>query len=246
MTNIDVVPVLKRLPLFQALGDEALRTVAEQTVLREMPRNTLLFREGEPCRGLFIILDGSVKIYRSTADGREQVLHVEGPKHTLAELPLFDGGPYPASARAAEDSVMLFLPRDSFQQLYRSNPEIADAVINDLGRRLRRLVRLVERVTLKDVPARVAATLLDEAAAAGAAKDGGEFELPTAQEEMARALATTRESVARALARFRREGLIEQDGAKVVVKDLARLQETAGVPSAALAEKMFSRVLPAR
>lgn len=244
MSHIDPIPVLRRLSLFQELNDEALRAVAEQTVPKKVPKNGILFREGQPCRGLYIILDGSIKVYRSTSDGREQVLHIEGPKHTLAKLPLFDGAPYPASARAAEDSLLLFLPRDAFQRLYRTNPDIADAVIHDLGRHLRRLVRLLDKVTLKDVPARVAATLIEEAVAAGADRDGGEFEIPTTQEEMASALATTRESVARALARFRSEGIIEQDGARIRILDLGALQGVAGVSAEALGDALFSRSMP--
>lgn len=235
--TIDVMGVLRRLPLFRGLSEEALATVAARTVQRHLPRNAMLFREGEPCRGLFVVLDGSIKVYRSTPDGREQVLYVEVPRHTLAELPLLDGGPYPASARAAEDSLLLFLPRDSFQWLYRTNPEIADAIIQDLGRRLRRLVRLVDRVTLKGVPARVASALLEEAAAAGAATNGAVFELPLAQEEMARGIATTRESVARALARFRKEGLIEQEGARVRVLDVSRLHAIAGATAGDVSEE---------
>lgn len=230
--------------MFKELSEESLRVVADQTLHREIPENGILFREGQPCRGLYIILDGSIKVYRATSDGREQVLHVEGPKHTLAELPLFDGAPYPASARAAEDSLVLFLPRDAFQRLYRTNPEIADSVIHDLGRRLRLLVRLVDKVTLKDVPARVAATLIEEAMAAGAAEDGGEFEVPTTQEEMANALATTRESVARALSRFRSDGVIEQDGARIRIVDLGALQAAAGVSAEVLSDALFSRSGP--
>jgi len=242
--TFDAAGILKRLPMFRSLSAEALAEVAKRTVQRELPRNAPLFREGEPCRGLFVVLDGSIKVYRSTPDGREQILYIEVPMHTLAELPLLDGGPYPASARAAEDSLILFLPRDAFQALYRTNPEIADAVIQDMGRRLRRLVRLVDRVTLKDVPARVAAVLLEEAAAAGASREGGEFDLPVAQDELARGLATTRESVARALARFRREGLIDQQGPRIRLRDIARLQDIAGVPAAMIGAGDLMRTPP--
>lgn len=229
MAHIDVMPFLRRVPVFADLDEEALESVRELTVLRNIPKNGQLFRAGQPCEGLFIIIDGSIKVYRATPDGREQVLHVEGPKRTLAELPLFDGAPYPASARAAEDSVILFLPRDAFQWLLRSNPQIAAAVIRDLAGRLRRLVRLVGKVTLKDVPSRVAATLLEEAAAAGADRDGGEFELPVTQNELANALATTRESVGRAFARFRRAEIIDQEGARIRIRDVGRLRDEGGV-----------------
>jgi CRP-like cAMP-binding protein len=114
-------------------------------------------------------------------------------------------------------------------------------VISDLAGRLRRLVRLVGKVTLKDVPARVAATLIEEAAAAGVAHDGGEFEIRATQDDLANALATTRESVARALARFRKEGIIDQEGAKVRVKDLQRLHDAAGVSIEARGEAVIRR-----
>src|SRR5690606_35221150 len=125
------------------LREDALEAVARRTVIRNVSRGTLLFRGGEPCQGLYVVLEGSVRVYRSNSEGREQVLHVQGPGQPLAEVPLMDGGPYPASARALEDSRVLFLPRSEFEWLYHNHPEIADAVIRELGRRLRRMVRLV-------------------------------------------------------------------------------------------------------
>jgi CRP/FNR family transcriptional regulator len=186
-----------------------------------------VFRQGEPCQGLYVVVEGRVRVYRANGEGREQVLHLRGPGQTLAEVPLFDGGPYPASARAEEASRLLFLPAEAFQQLRHGYPEIADATIRELGRRLRRMVALVEKISLKDVPARVAMTLLEYAEAGAGSHDGSEFILPRTQEEMASELATTRESVARALARLRREGAIEQRGTRVRIVNLDRLQAAA-------------------
>lgn len=219
--------VLRKLPIFARLGEDALEAVASRTVLRTLPRGGILFRKGEPCRGLHVVVSGSVRVYRAGTDGREQVLHTQGPGQPLAEVPLFDGGDYPASARALEESRMLFLSSDDFEWLYRNHPEIADSVIRELGRRLRRMMRLVEKTSLKDVPARVSATLVEYAEAAGALKDGGEFSLPRTQEEMAAELATTRESVARALGRLRREGIIEQRGGRMRVLSPERLESAA-------------------
>jgi CRP-like cAMP-binding protein len=219
--------VLARLPLFARLPEEALEAVARRTATRTLPRDATLFRHGEPCRGLYVVLEGAVRIYRSNADGKEQVLHVQGPGQAVAEVPLFDGGPCPASARAAEDTRLLFLPRGDFEWLYKHNPEIADAVIRELGRRLRKMVRLVEKISLKDVPARVAATLLEHAEHAGIPADGLEFDLGRTQEELAAELATTRESVARALSRRRRDRIIERGGGRVRIRDLRALEAVA-------------------
>jgi CRP/FNR family transcriptional regulator len=224
---MDARMVLQGLPLFAALGGDTRDAVARRTVERRFPGRARIFRQGDPCEGLHVVMEGRVRVYRASRDGREQVLHVRGPGQALAEVPLFDGGPYPASARAEVDSRLLLLPADAFQELYRTHPEIADATIRELGRRLRRMVGLVEKISLKDVPARVALTLLEYAERSGPAHDGQEITLPRTQEELAAELATSRESVARALARLRREGVVEQRGPRLRILSLARLQGVA-------------------
>lgn len=243
MSN-EAMDVLRALPIFDRLSEETLSTVASRTVVKRYPKDGMLFRQGQEARGLFVIVAGGVKIYQSGPDGREQTLHVERPGHSLAEIPLFDGSPYPASARAAEESRILFLPRDAFEWLYRNNPDIADAIIRELGRRLRRLVRLVDRLALKSVPARVAATLLEVAASSGCARDGGELVLQPTQEELAAELGTTRESVSRALSTLRREKVIQMKGQNVRILDFEALRETAGVSLAAVSSLLFDRAAP--
>ena len=224
----EAMQALRRLPLFARLDDAVREAVARRTVLRTVAAGAVLFRRGEACAGLYVVLEGLVRVYRASADGREQTIHTLGPGQPLAEVPLFDGGPYPASARTLVQTRLLFLPRDDFTWAYGHYPQIADAVIRDLGRRLRRMVGLVEKISLRDVPARVALQLMEYAEAAGELKDGGELVLPRTQEQLASELATTRESVARALARLREGGAIRQAGRKVQITSLARLEEAAG------------------
>ncbi len=238
--------ILREIPLFEGLGDRALDAVAQRTVIKRYPRNAILFREGETARGLFVVVEGGVKIYRAGANGREQILHVEQPRHSLAELPLLDGAPYPASARASEDSRILFLPRDSFRWLYQNNSEIADATIRELGRRLRKVIRLVEKLSLKDVPARVATALVELATAAGELRQGGEFSLDATQEELAGELGTTRESVSRALSALRKDEIVEVDDSRVRILDVDALRRAAGVPLAAITGSVYERSVPRR
>lgn len=212
---------------FRGLSPDALALVASRMVHRTAPNGTLLFRKGEHARGVYLLVKGRVEIYRSTADGREQVLHTEEPVQSVAELPLFDGGEYPASGRTAEDSELFFLSLDDFQRLYREHPEIADAVIRNLGRRLRALVRVVEMISLRSVPSRVAKTLLELAEASGALAAGRSFKLARTQAELAHELATTRESVARALSDLRRKGLIERQGRMVTILSVRGLEDVA-------------------
>jgi CRP-like cAMP-binding protein len=225
---MDAREILRDLPLFAGLSPDALRTVAERAVTKRLARDAILFREGQPCLGLYVVVEGRITVYQASPDGREHVLEQAKPGQSLAELPLFDSGPYPASARAAEESVLLFLSIGDFQSLYRGNPEIAEVVIRHLGMRMRKMVRLMERLSLKDVPSRLAATLLDYARAAGVLESGAPFRLPRTHYDLAGELATSRETVSRAFARLRRDGIIQQDGAVVRILSLDRLRQAAG------------------
>jgi CRP-like cAMP-binding protein len=216
--------LLGKLSLFRGLQAGVLDRIASRVTRRSFPKNRLLFRAGEPSQGLWIVERGKVRLYRASRDGREQVLHEQGPGQSLAEVPLFDGGPYPANARAEEDSVLLFLSRDDFREICRSEPEVADAVIRELGGRLRRAVSLIEKISLRDVPSRVGLTLL-EMARAGDRRGDEPFTLPMSQARLAERLATTRESVARALRTLQDEGLIEREGARIGIPDPAALED---------------------
>jgi len=218
---------LKRISLFAALHEDVIRTIAGRTLTRDVPENTILFRKGSPPRGLFIVTAGRIQIYRSSPAGRQVILDNLGPGQPIGEVPLLDGHPYPASARAIEHSKLLFLSRPDFQHLYRTHPQIADAIIGDLGCRLRHMVSLLEMSLLRSVRARAAACILQLAEEAGATHDGDTFTLPRTQGQLAREMATTRESLARALAGLRRDGIIAQHRARVQILDFASLEDAA-------------------
>ena len=186
----------------------------------------VLFITGDECRGLYIIETGRVRIYRTNSEGREQVLHVEGPGRPVAELPLFDGGPYPASAVALEETRLIFLPRADFESLYRTNPDIAQAIIRALGRRLRHLVHVTETLAFRDVAARLALLLVGYAERTGRdTPDGIELTLDRTQEELAIEIGAARESVSRAMKQLRRKGLVRRiDRDHLLIPELSRLR----------------------
>lgn len=219
--------VLTGVSFFRGLSPGAVDLVAHRMIHRSVAQGTILFRKGETARGVYLLVKGRVEIYRSTADGREQILHTETPVQSIAELPVFDGGPYPASGRAAEDSELFFLSLDDFQRLYREHPEISDAVIRNLGIRLRKLAGVVEKISLRSVPGRVAKALLEAAERSGAQEEGGSFQLKRTQSELAQELATSRESVARALGEMRKHGIISTRGRQVTIRSLRGLMEVA-------------------
>jgi len=222
----DVLGLLRGVPLFAQLSGDALSEIARRCVTRTAPAGTVLFTTGDECRGLYVIDAGRVRIYRTDPAGREQVLHVEGPGRTVAELPLFDGGTYPASAITIEDSTLVFLPRPAFEYLYRSHPDIAEGVIRALGRRLRHLVHLTETLAFRDVAARLAMLLVGYAERAGTPTASGvEIELDRTQEELAHEIGTARESVSRAMKQLRRNNLVEPLGRnRLLIPDVERLR----------------------
>ncbi len=204
-----IVPVLRDLPFFQGVRDSTLERLAARCVPRAVGEGFSLFRSGEHCTGLYLVLDGRVRIYRTAPDGREQTLAVEGPGRPVAELPLFDGGPYPASAATVIPSRLAFLPRAEFEHAFRTEPEVASAVVRALGSRLRHLVQLVETVAFRDVAARLAMLLADYADRQGT--DDGDSVLVTldrTQEQLATEIGTARESVSRAFKQLRKQGLL--------------------------------------
>jgi CRP/FNR family transcriptional regulator len=221
-----LLSLLAQIALFSELDDASRHELASRCVIRSVAEGHVLFTTGEPCRGLYMIESGRVRIYRTNAEGREQTLHVEGPGRTVAELPLFDDGVYPASAVTTEETRLVFLPRAAFEYSYRTHPDVAAAVIRTLGRRLRHLVHVAETLAFRDVAARLALLLLGYAEDAGVeTPDGIELVLDRTQEELAHEIGTARESVSRAMKALQRKGLIRAVGRNQwLIPSVARLR----------------------
>jgi CRP/FNR family transcriptional regulator len=221
-----VIALLRQIPLFADIGEPAMRELAAHCVSRSVGTGHVLFTTGEECRGLYIVESGRVRIYRTNPEGREQVLHVEGPGRTVAELPLFDGGRYPASAVTIEEASLVFVPREAFEHLYRTRPEVAQAIIRALGRRLRHLVHVTETLAFRDVAARLALLLVGYAERSGTVTPAGvEVALERTQEELAIEIGAARESVSRAMKQLRRKGLVRPiDKDRLLIPDLGRLR----------------------
>lgn len=222
----DTRALLRQLPIFAELDDVAIGRLAERCVARTVAAGHVLFTAGEACRGLYIVEHGRVRIFRTSPEGKEQVLHIEGAGRPVAELPLFDGGPYPASAMTMEETRLVFLPRPDFEYLYRTHPDIAHAIIRGLGARLRHLVQVTETLAFRDVAARLAMWLADYAEKSGKQGPRGvEVALRRTQEELSLELGTARESVSRAMKQLREKGLIESLGRnRILIPDVARLR----------------------
>ncbi len=217
--------VLSEIPLFASLSENEVQALAQRAVERRFDAGEMLFWEGEPCAGIFLIAEGSVKIFKMAPSGREMMLALERAPSTVAELPLFDGGAYPASVRAAEPVVAYFINKADFQSVCREFPDVALKVLAVVGRRLRHLVSMVESITFGSVTQRLARMLLD----AGRQARADEFALPLTHQEIASRLGTVREVVSRNLARFRAQGLIRMQEHTVAILDRAALEREAEI-----------------
>ena len=216
--------VLARVPLFADLSEAELKFVSNRAVSRHYAAGELIFSEGDPCAGLYVIESGDVRIFKTSAGGREQVLTIEHAGNSIAELPVFDGGKYPASAAAATESSLLFISRSDFRALCLEHPEVALKVLRMVGLRLRRLVAIIEELSFTTVRHRLAALLLRLAREAGHISGRAHFELTVSNQELASQIGTVRELVSRNLSRFQAEGLIRMEGKSVTIPDVAALE----------------------
>lgn len=217
--------VLRKTPLFASLSEDELRALRRRFSTKQYERGEVLFSERDACRGLFIVGAGKIRIYKLSANGREQTLAIEGPGSSFAELPVFDGGNYPASAAASEKAEVLFISRKDFQDFCREHPEVGLKVIAIVGSRLRRLVGIIEDLSFSTVRQRLIALILRLAQTNGTrSSEGVHIELNKSQQDLAAELGTVRELISRNLGRLQAEGYLEVDGRTIVVKDPAGLK----------------------
>lgn len=214
--------------MFGGLPEDRLRRIAARVTAISAAKDQVLFLAGDPARGMYVVVSGGVRATRATGDGREQVIHVEGPGATFAEVPMFDGGDYPSTVTAETDSVLLFLPREEIRTLCLEHPEIALAALKVLAGRLRQTAALVEDLGLRDVDRRLARLIEDAAEERGIRKDGGVvIDLAITQQQVAARIGSVREVVSRAFSRLQKAGLIEAQGSRIRIPDLDRLADYA-------------------
>ncbi|MGB6975355.1 MAG: Crp/Fnr family transcriptional regulator [Terracidiphilus sp.] len=228
MTLQEKLNALSGTDLFGAVAEAALRELATMTRERRLVSGEVLFSGGDKADGLFVIVSGTLRAYRQTRDGREQTIHRERAGATLAEVPVFDGGPYPSTVQAEEDSVVLFVPQQAMRRFLTENPDAALAALALLARRLRSVSALAEQLALKDVAQRLAAMLWEEAVRqTGELKDGVSFSLPLPHQSIAAQLGSVREVITRQLHKLIDDGVIGARGRRITVLDAARLRKRA-------------------
>jgi CRP/FNR family transcriptional regulator len=225
---MDKKTAVAEVELFEGLSDQEVKALADIAVIRDCPRGQDIFHEGEAAQGFFAVASGRVRIFKTALSGKEHILHVFGPGQAFAEVAVFQGGTYPANAQAMEDSRILFFPRAAFKNLIKTHPELGMNMMGLLSGRLRFLVRRVEELSLKEVPARLAAHLLLLFESQGRE----ELTLDLTKGQLASYLGTIQETLSRILKRLSDQGLIAIKGRQVTLLDVE------GLKALALGEKL--------
>lgn len=216
---MDIPAAVARIGLFAGLGPREQAALAGIAEVRAYARGQDIFFAGDPGQGFFSVASGRVRIYQTSLSGKEHILHVFGPGEVFAEVAVFSGGAYPANAQALEDGACLFFPRERFRNLLSTDPDLAMNMLGLLSLRLRQFVKKLEDLSLREVPARLAAHLL--LLSAESRKRQLALGLPKGQ--LAAYLGTIPETLSRVLRRLADDGVIAVTGNAVEILDATRL-----------------------
>ena len=222
---LTLTELLRKVNLLQSISDAALQKLVGSAVRRSYSAGTILFVEGDPVVGFYLIESGQVKISRVSQDGREYILLLLGKGDSFNEVAALDGGPNPATATAQSDAVVHCILRHELRRIVCENPDLAWAMIESISRRARHLVGMVQDLSMRSVKGRLANLLLDQAEA----NEANAAPRMLTQEEMASRLGTVREMVGRALRTLASDGIIEFDRHRIVILDVERLRKEAEV-----------------
>jgi len=220
-----IVEHLARIPLFQGMPLEQIDELAMVLTDQSFGRGEMIFAEGDDGTGFYVLVSGQVKIFKLSPAGQEQILHIFGPGAMFAEVAVFAGNRFPAHAQALVKSRVFFFPRDAFVDLIRRNPSLAMNMMAALSMRLKKFANMIEALSLKEVPGRLATHLLllhDQ-------QEGGgdEIRLNMTKSHLASLLGTIPETLSRILKKMQQRGLIHSSGQTITILDLTGLEDLA-------------------
>jgi len=224
MNRNNILQHISSVPLFSGFSSAQRERLAKIALVRSYAGGQAVFSEGERAGGLYIVLEGRVKIYKLSPEGKEQILHLAGPGETVGEGALFSGTAFPAYAEAFEASRLLFVGRESLIGLIGDDPSFAMAMLGVLSMRLRRFVRVIEGLSLREAPGRLASYLLFLEAQQ---PDRDMVALDMSKGNLASFLGTTPETLSRIIARMEEAALIKGHGARIKIENRKGLEALA-------------------
>ena len=221
--DIAIEKHLKNTNLFGCLSGIQIARLSQATIIKRYKKSSIIFSEGEPTLGFYLIAEGKVKVYKLSTQGKEYIMNVFLSGQSIAEVAVFSGRGYPASAQAITNSTLLFLPKDAFLEILRSYPEIALRMLAALSLRQRRFAEMIEDLSLRDVASRLSKYLLD----LSKQKGSNTFSLDIQKSDLAMKLATIPETLSRNLKKLKNKKLISLQDSVVTILNKVGLQKFA-------------------
>ncbi len=215
-SSLNILNFLKKVILFSNFSDDEALLISNILKIIKVSKKEIIFEDGGEASGFYIVYNGKIKIFKTSYEGKEHILHIFGPSQIFGEVPVFSNKNFPASALAIEDSELLFIPKDDFINLINKYPKLALNMLSVLSLRLHTFTNVIEELSLKDVPARLASYLL-------LVKDSSKsqtFELDITKNQLASLLGTIPETLSRVLNKFLQSGIIEYNGKSIILKDI--------------------------
>lgn len=219
---------LRDIPLFSELSIEQLRKISSFSKIKKFKKNEIIFREDDFYLGLYILLEGTVKIFIVSPKAKESVLHIIKPLNAFADIPLFDGGNYPVNAIAVEESIALLIPKDKFLALLKSDSDMSLKMLSGFAKRLKSLITQVENLNSSEVPVRLAKYLLNEIKTSGAERLPEPFiKLSIPKTTLAAFIGTITATLSRTFKKLQDDKIIRVVGKKIFISDYERLKKLA-------------------
>jgi CRP/FNR family transcriptional regulator len=210
---------LNQCALFEGIAESDRAALLAIAIERHLGKRAALFSEGERAEGFYLVLSGSVKVFKISPDGKEHILHIFGSGEPVGEVPVFSGTEFPAFAETLEKSDLLYFPRSRFLELASRKPQILLNMLATLSMRLRSFAQKIEQLSLKEVASRLSEVLLEMAGGSSGEDVQDAAELRITKAQLASQIGTTPETLSRTFKKMTRLGLIQVESRRVQLLD---------------------------
>jgi CRP/FNR family transcriptional regulator len=216
MNRKDIEKEISELPLFAKLKKEQLERLSKYAVINDIPRKSIFFSEDKASKGLHVLLTGKVKLFKISDEGKEQTIFVFGPGEPFCLCSVFSDGVLPANMSALEDSRVLFINPTEYEKLVQEDPTILMQMMRVMSRRLKDAMEMIDSLSLKQVPSRLAAYFLSR-------EKDGQVNMDISYRELSKIIGITPEALSRTMKKMSSNGLISVDGSEIEIIDREEL-----------------------
>jgi len=228
VNNTRLLEELRKADLFSRLEPGDLAALLPIARTREVGEGETLFAAGDPAGAFYVLLEGRIKLYKVSADGKEYILRVVRSGQTFAEAAAFSGPTYPVFAETISRCRVVYFDARDFRDLIQRTPQLALNMIGTMAALLQSLTRKIEDLSLREVAARLSRYLLAQAKEEhGEATDGVSFQLETTKTAVAARLGTISETLSRTFKKFQQQGLVVVERDRITLLNCRQLEQVA-------------------